>query len=73
VAVNPFGAQLGKGGGYSEMEYAILRQLGLANSSTPIATTVHDAQVIGEEIPLEAHDFGVDIIVTPTRTLVTVL
>lgn len=71
VAVTPDGARLGKGGGYSEIEYAILRQLDLADGTTSVATTVHDAQVIDDEIPLETHDLSVDIIVTPTRTLVT--
>ena len=71
VAVSPNGARLGKGGGYSEMEYAILRQLGLIDEKIPVATTVHDAQIVDDEVPLEAHDLMVDVIVTPTRTLVT--
>lgn len=71
VAVTPNGIRLGKGGGYSEIEYAVLRQLGLVDNATPVATTVHDAQVISDEIPLESHDLVVDIIVTPTRTIVT--
>jgi len=71
VAVTPKGARLGKGGGYSEMEYAILRQLGLIDEKIPVATTVHDAQVVNDEVPLEAHDLTVDVIVTPTRTILT--
>jgi len=71
VAVTPKGARLGKGGGYSEMEYAILRQLGLIDEKIPVATTVHDAQVVDDEVPLEAHDLTVDVIVTPTRTILT--
>ncbi|MBO3803825.1 MAG: 5-formyltetrahydrofolate cyclo-ligase, partial [Candidatus Brockarchaeota archaeon] len=70
VAVTPEGARVGKGGGYSEMEYGILRELKLAGEGTPIATTVHDVQVV-DEIPVEEHDFLVDLVVTPTRTIRT--
>jgi len=71
VAVTPDGARLGKGGGYSEIEYAVLRQLGLVDSKTPVVTTVHDVQVVNDEVPLEAHDLIVDVIVTPTKTIAT--
>jgi len=71
VAVSPDGARLGKGGGYSEVEYAVLRQLGLVDIKTPIATTVHDVQVVNDEVPLEAHDLVMDVIVTPTKIIVT--
>ncbi len=70
VAVAPDGSRLGKGGGYSEIEYGILRELGLIDEDTPIATTVHDVQVVSE-IPMEDHDLAVDYIVTPTRLLET--
>ena len=68
VAVSPDGARIGKGGGYSEIEYGILRELNLVGGETPIVTTVHDVQVV-DEAPMEEHDFSVDIIVTPTRTI----
>lgn len=70
VAVTRDGARIGKGEGYSEMEYGILRELGLVGGSTPIATTVHDSQIV-ESIPLEDHDISVDYVVTPTQTLAT--
>lgn len=66
VAVSSDGARIGKGGGYSEIEYGILRELGLIGEDTKIVTTVHDAQVV-DEAPVEDHDFSVDAIVTPTR------
>jgi len=68
VAVSPDGARMGKGGGYSEIEYGILRELNLIGEETPIVTTVHDVQVV-DEVPMEEHDFSVDVIVTPTRTI----
>ena len=72
VAVSKDGSRLGKGGGYAELEYGILRELGLVDEDTPIATTVHDVQVLGENaIPREKHDLPVDYIVTPTRIIKT--
>ncbi|MBS7653247.1 5-formyltetrahydrofolate cyclo-ligase [Candidatus Bathyarchaeota archaeon] len=68
VAVTERGERIGKGGGYSELEYAILRELGLAGDETPIVTSVHELQIV-EYIPLEAHDFTVDYIATPDRIL----
>ncbi len=69
VAVDKRGARLGKGGGYAELEYAILRELGLVSDDTPIVTTIHDLQLV-DYIPLEPHDLTVDVAATPTRLLV---
>ncbi len=66
VAVSKDGARVGKGGGYSEMEYGILRVLDLVDEATPIFTTVHDIQII-DEAPKEEHDFVVDAIITPSK------
>ncbi len=68
VAVSLDGARIGKGGGYSEIEYGILRELGWAGEETPIVTTVHDSQVV-ETAPVEDHDLFVDLIITPTRVI----
>ncbi|MEM4682050.1 MAG: 5-formyltetrahydrofolate cyclo-ligase [Ignisphaera sp.] len=69
VAVNASGARLGKGEGYAEIEYAILRSLCKIDENTYVVTTVHDEQVVDDYIPIEEHDVGVDIIVTPTKTI----
>lgn len=69
VAVNRMGARLGKGEGYSELEYGILTHYERLNEKTPIATTVHDIQVVDVDIPLKPWDFTVDIVATPTRVL----
>jgi 5-formyltetrahydrofolate cyclo-ligase len=66
VAVTPAGKRAGKGAGYSDLEYAILRDLGFA--AVPVATTVHDVQVV-EDFPVDSHDQPVTVICTPTRTL----
>lgn len=66
VAVTEGGVRVGKGGGYSELEYAVLRELGLVEEGTPIMTTVHELQFV-EDAPIEEHDFSVDLIATPMR------
>ncbi len=70
VAVTEKGVRIGKGGGYSELEYAILRELKLVDEETPIMTTVHDLQIV-EDAPMEDHDFTVDVIATPKRLMAT--
>jgi len=69
VAVSIYGERLGKGEGYSELEYSILREFGKASEETPIATTVHDIQVVDFHIPIEPWDFTVDHIYTPTKSI----
>ncbi len=70
VAVSIDGARIGKGGGYSEIEFAILRELGKIDEATLIATTVHDVQIV-EGLPMEEHDVPVELIVTPTKVIET--
>ncbi|MCD6562619.1 MAG: 5-formyltetrahydrofolate cyclo-ligase [Thermoproteales archaeon] len=70
VAVTLDGRRLGKGGGYSDLEYAILRETGNIDNNTIIATTVHDLQIV-EHIPVTRHDVFLDYIFTPTRTIRT--
>lgn len=55
--------------GYSDIEVALLAEAGLISERTVIATTVHDLQVLDEDLPEEAHDFRVDLIVTPERII----
>jgi 5-formyltetrahydrofolate cyclo-ligase len=66
VAVTPGGKRAGKGAGYSDLEFAILRELGL--SAAAVATTVHDVQVV-EDFPIERIDQPLSLICTPTRTV----
>jgi 5-formyltetrahydrofolate cyclo-ligase len=67
AAVTAGGKRAGKGEGYSDLEFAILRELGF--DPVPVATTVHDVQVV-EDFPIEANDIPLSVICTPTRTLV---
>src|SRR5439155_14764975 len=66
VVVNWLGARIGKGGGYSDLEYGLAHEARLVRRTTPIVTTVHDLQVLDEELPVLPHDIPVDYIVTPT-------
>jgi 5-formyltetrahydrofolate cyclo-ligase len=69
VAVNPRGARVGKGGGYSDLEFALARRLGAVEERTPVLTTVHGLQVVDDDIPMTPHDVPVDLIVTPERVI----
>lgn len=69
VAVNGTGARVGKGGGYSDLEFALLRQVGRVTEHTPILTTVHPLQVLPYQIEMRPHDIPVSWIVTPEGPL----
>jgi 5-formyltetrahydrofolate cyclo-ligase len=72
VAVGEDGARLGKGGGFSDLEFAIASAAGLIGAGTVVATTVHERQVLpAGRIPTTGHDAWVDLIVTPDRVIRT--
>jgi 5-formyltetrahydrofolate cyclo-ligase len=48
VAVTTDGARIGKGEGYSDLEWAVLRELDAVDADTTVATTVHELQVVDE-------------------------
>jgi 5-formyltetrahydrofolate cyclo-ligase len=62
VAVTRNGRRCGKGEGYSDLEYAILRELG--HPPVPVATTVHPVQIVGR-LPRAPTDLPLSVIVTP--------
>lgn len=66
VAVTEDGRRCGKGEGYGDLEYAILRELG--QEPPPVVTTVHEAQVV-EDFPAAGHDLPLRLVVTPERTI----
>lgn len=69
VAVSRDGARVGKGGGYSDLEYALLREAKKVGPRTPILTTVHPLQIVNDDIPMTDHDIPLDAIITPKETL----
>ncbi|MBT9312362.1 5-formyltetrahydrofolate cyclo-ligase [Leptothoe kymatousa] len=72
VAVAMNGGRTGKGAGFADLELAMLRERGLVSATTPIVTTVHDLQVVAAaDLPMQPHDWGLDLVVTPSRCLVT--
>jgi 5-formyltetrahydrofolate cyclo-ligase len=66
VAVTPTGKRCGKGAGYADREYAILLELG--HQPVPVATTVHDVQLV-DDFPQTGTDEPLSLIVTPTRSI----
>jgi 5-formyltetrahydrofolate cyclo-ligase len=69
VAVNQEGARVGKGGGYSDLEYALLREEGKVDAQTPIVTTVHPLQILKTKMPMTDHDIPLNAIITPEKVI----
>ena len=69
VAVTESGGRVGKGEGYADLEFAVLAELGAADVDTTVATTVHELQVVDDEVELDAHDVPLDLVCTPERTI----
>ncbi len=71
VAVNDAGARIGKGEGYSDLEFAILRECGLVDETTTTVTTVHARQVRDEAFPTTPHDVPMEWVLTPDQSTQT--
>lgn len=72
VAVSSDDRRIGKGGGFSDLEFALASAAGLISEQTIAVTTVHDCQVLEPgRIPMADHDVLIDVIVTPTQTIRT--
>jgi len=69
VAVNRRGARVGKGGGYSDLEFALLTEQKKIAANTPIVTSIHPLQMIDGEIPMTEHDIPLSAIVTPDEVI----
>jgi 5-formyltetrahydrofolate cyclo-ligase len=69
VAVNRRGARVGKGGGYSDLEFALLTEEQKIGRRTAIITSVHALQVVDEPIPMTEHDIPLSAIVTPNEII----
>ncbi|KPV41351.1 5-formyltetrahydrofolate cyclo-ligase [Thiohalorhabdus denitrificans] len=66
VAVTRGGKRCGKGHGYGDLEYAILR--GLGHPPIPVVTTAHPLQVVSE-FPADPFDLPVSLIATPEEAI----
>jgi len=71
VAVNRRGARVGKGGGFSDLEFALLTEEKKIGPKTPIVTSVHPLQIVDEDIPMTEHDIPLTAIVTPDNIIET--
>jgi 5-formyltetrahydrofolate cyclo-ligase len=69
VAVNLSGARVGKGGGFSDLEYGLLIEAGKIDDHTTVATTVHPIQILREHLQSTEHDLPVDLIATPRAVI----
>ncbi|KYB25560.1 Methenyltetrahydrofolate synthase domain-containing protein-like Protein [Tribolium castaneum] len=71
VAVSRDGRRIGKGRGYADLEYAILKEMKAVDDNTTIVTTVHDSQVF-DCLPsdiFKKYDVPLDYILTPTQII----
>jgi 5-formyltetrahydrofolate cyclo-ligase len=71
VAVTADGVRVGKGEGYSDLEYAVLSAFDRVDADTPVATTVHERQVVEAAPAPEPHDVPMDLVVTSGRAVRT--
>lgn len=69
VAVNPDGRRIGKGEGYADREYAILRELG--HPPMPVIGTIHSVQLVDDDFTTDEFDLTLDYIVTENRVIET--
>lgn len=72
VAVTRNGGRTGKGAGFADLELAMLKEFGLVQPDTPIVTTVHPLQIVEDtRLPMQAHDWALNWIVTPEEVIET--
>ncbi len=69
VAVNLSGARIGKGGGFSDLEYGLLIEAAKIDDHTTVATTLHPIQILREHLPVIDHDLPIDLIATPRAVI----
>jgi 5-formyltetrahydrofolate cyclo-ligase len=69
VAVSRHGTRVGKGGGYSDLEFALLTEEKRIGRDTPIVTSVHPLQIVNESIPMTEHDIPLSAIITPNEVI----
>ncbi len=68
-AVAASGVRFGRGHAYFDMEWRIFSAMGLVAERTPVATLVHDVQVLDKRLFPSPEDVLVDWVCTPTRTI----
>ena len=69
VAAGLDGARLGKGGGFSDLEYGLLSEAGKIDRRTVVGTTVHPIQILREHLLMTGHDLHVAVVATPRAVI----
>lgn len=69
VAVDEAGRRIGKGEGYSDLEFAVLLETGTIDRNVTIATTIHPIQLRSGALPQDETDVTLDIVVTSETSL----
>lgn len=70
VVIGQRGERIGKGGGFSDLEWGLLSEVEKVDRSTRVASTVHDLQLRPSSLlPVLPHDVPLDLVATPTQLL----
>ena len=72
VAVDKKGNRIGKGSGFGDREYAVLREKGLLSDVTLYVVVAHPIQIFEDlSYLVDEHDVKVDLIITPNKIIKT--
>ena len=72
VAVDKKGNRIGKGSGFGDREYAVLREKGLISDVTLYVVVAHPIQIFEDlSYLMDEHDVKVDLIITPSKIIKT--
>lgn len=72
VGVTRQGARTGKGGGFADLEAGLLNELGRIGPDTPLVTSVHSSQVVGDgNIVMMEFDCWMDYVATEAELITT--
>ncbi len=61
--------RLGKGSGYSDLEFGVLLEYKIIDKNTPVSTIVHTIQIIDEYFKTSKFDVPLGIILTPDKLI----
>jgi len=67
--VSTNGVRYGKGHGFFDLEWAMMREIGSADENTPVIAFVHNCQIIESNLKPTPFDTVSDIIITPKQII----
>ncbi len=70
-AITMRGLRFGMGDFYLDIEWAILRAIGVFTPGIPVVAVVHDMELADADLAADPSNIAADVIVTPTRVLRT--